>query len=40
MFDSYDFIEKGGQQVQYQSPIQSLNNINIAVGYGTFQSIV
>jgi hypothetical protein len=36
MFDSYDFIEKGGQQVHYLSLIQSLNNLNIPISHETF----
>ena len=36
MFDSYDFIEKGGQQIHFQSIIQSLNNLNVPITQEAF----
>lgn len=36
MFDSYDFIEKGGQQVHFLSIVQSLNNLNVPITQEAF----
>lgn len=36
MFDGYDFVEKGGQQIHYKNIIQALENINIPYSHESF----